>query len=358
MYLVNKYILKNLFKNFLVATFLFVFIALLTRLVHYAEIITEDGGSITDLLLILTLIQPKIISILTPFTASLSAFITYNGLIKANEHIAFYNAKLSEVTILKPLCYFCFILFIFVFINFSFVVPHSYKNIEKIKNKLAIQLSTNIVKPEEFITQKGVIFFVHDITFERLSRGIIIIDKRNQGKTIFVANEGKIYFTNGIFGIRGEHVYLYKRNKLLPNGMKSILESYDFSITTKESLQSKSSSIEFESNKVVLKALKNDRYARKEFLQRMGMPFFVILLPLAIAIILLKFFNFSRNRISYSKVILSIALSAYIGASGFGAFGFFTSSFQNIFLYFINIFLIFLILLFTLNIRFFLKFFR
>ena len=358
MYLINKYILKNLFKNFFVSTFLFLFVALLTRVVHYSEIITEDGGSIKDLLLILLLIQPKIISVLTPFTASLSAFITYNALIKSNEHIAIYNAKLSQISIIKPLFYFCIPLFISVIITSNFIVPKSYKNIEKIQNNLAIQLSRSIIKPEEFIIQKNVIFFIYDITSEGLSKGVVIVDKRNENKTILAADEGKIYFTNGIFGIRGENIYLYKKTNIAKSGIKAHLANYDFSLTLKESLNLNSSTIELESNRVLFKALKKNKYARKEFLQRMGMPFFTIILPLSIAILLLYYFNFSRSRISYIKVVFASFVLGFICVSGFGAFEFFISRFEKFFLYFANIFLIFLILLFILRARFFVKFFK
>jgi hypothetical protein len=243
-------------------------------------------------------------------------------------------------------------------ITSSFILPKSYKNIEKIQNNLAIQLSQSIIKPEEFITQKNVIFFIYDITNEGLSKGVVIVDKRESNKTILAADEGKIYFTNGIFGIRGQNIYLYKHTDIAKNGIKASLANYDFSLTLKESLALNSSAIEKENNSVVFKALKKNKYARKEFLQRIGMPFFTIILPLAITILLLYYFNFSRSKISYIKVVFASFILGFICISGFGAFEFFISSVEKFFLYFVNIFLIFVILLFILRARFFVKFFK
>lgn len=358
MLIINKYITKNLITNFLISTFLVVFIAFLTRIVHYADIITQDGGSIKDLLLILLLIQPKILSTIMPFTLSFASFFTYNSLIKNNEHTAIYNAKLSISNILKPLLLLSICLAFCIFILSSFVVPKSYNKMGEIQNNLVTQFSKNIIKPEEFINQKNVTIFIHDITQEKLSKGVVLLEKKDLNKTILVADSGVIYLTGGIVGIKGQDVYLFKKTDFAPSGISANLKNYNFSLTLLDSLNFNSTGVELKNNFTIIKELRISKMARKEFIQRFGMPFFAILLPFTLAIILLYHFNFGRNRASYVKIFSVCLMVAYISISGFGMINYFTLKYQNIFLYFANIFLIFIFTFFIIKAKFIQKLFK
>ena len=353
MKIVDKYILTSLLKNFLLTTFLFLFLGLLTRVFHYSTLITENNGSITDLLQILVLIQPKIIAVLTPFTFFIASFITYNNLIHSNEHIAIYNFGINELGIVKPFFYLAGVLFCIILLFSSIIVPASYNRMNVIHNEIARKLSSSILKPKEFVNQKNILVFINDVDEKKNAKGIVIIDERNpNAKTVVIANEGKIGFDGNKILFDAEKTFVSRKTDFSPFPLISNFEEYKISFFI-DNLFDKVNGEELviSSYELAKKVFKGEKKFIREFKVRFGWAFFTILIPFTIVVSMLKFFNFTRSRIQISHILIAIFIFGYVVLSGLIGENRFNSSLKDLFLYYLNIFLIFAFLLFKLKLK-------
>jgi lipopolysaccharide export LptBFGC system permease protein LptF len=356
MKLVYRYILWNLIKTFAISTFVFLFIGFLTRVFHYSSILTEDGGTLLDFGLILLLVQPKIIAALSPFTALVSCFLVYYGLIQTNENTAIYTAGESDLKLLIPFFYFSGFLFAIYLILSSIVIPASYRKMETIHERLAVSFSNSLLKPKSFVEQKGVTIFVNEAKNNKIAEGIIIIDERiPKEKSVIVSNSGNIWFNGESIIFKASDTYIFSETKYSTFPFFSHFKEYlvSFYIKSFASVGGEKS-ISYQVNKILFQELKKvNPDAIKEFKVRFGAPFFAILIPLSMIISLLIFFNSTRNRISLKNILYTASLLSYVIFSVlFGEIAF-NASLSYLFLYFTNIFLIFVFLGFMLKTRIF-----
>jgi lipopolysaccharide export LptBFGC system permease protein LptF len=353
MRLIDKYIFINLLKNFLLTTFVFLFLGLLTRIFHYSSLITENNGSMIDLLQILVLIQPKMLSILTPFTFFIASFLTYNSLVHANEHVAVYNCGLNEFGLVKPFFYLAGILFCLNIFLSAIIVPASYNRMNVIHNEIAQKLSSSILKPKEFISQKNVLIFIDDVTNDKIAKGIVIIDERNpNSKTVVVADEGKIGFDGNKILFDAGQTYVSRKTDFSNFPLISNFEQYKISFFISNLFDDKGSEASvISSSELVKRLLKGEKYFIKEFKVRFGWAFFTILIPFAIVVSILKFFNFTRSKTKLSHILATILIFIYIVSSGVLGESMLNSSIRDLFFYYLNICLIFGFLLFKLKLK-------
>jgi lipopolysaccharide export LptBFGC system permease protein LptF len=334
-------------------TFLFIFLALLTRVFHYSSLVTENNGSIIDLMQILLLIQPKIITILTPFTLFIASFITYNSLIQSNEHIAIYNFGINELGIVKPFFYLSGVLFCIIFLFSSILVPASYNKMNVIHTEIARKLSSSILKPKEFINQKNILVFINDVDSKKNAKGIVLIDERDpKSKTVVIANEGKIGFDGNKILFDAEKTFVSRKTDFSPAPLVSNFEEYKISFFV-DNLFDKvnEEALIISSADLIKKVFKGEKKFIKEFKVRFGWAFFTILIPFTAVVSMLKFFNFTRNRMKISHILIAILIFGYVVLSGLVGESRFNSPLKDLFFYYLNIFLIFAFLLFKLKLK-------
>ena len=355
MKLIDKYILINLLRNFAIATFLFLFLGFLTRVFHYIGIITEYGGTVGDFISLILLVQPKILAVLTPFTALIASFITYNSLIHANEHTAIYNTGTSEFGIIRPFLYFAIGLFLLMIYLTSILVPSSARGMDGVHNKIALQVSGSLLKPKEFISQKGLLIFINEAN-NKVSEGVVILDDRDPAKkTLIISNEGVLGFDGSSILFDANEAYIARQTSFSEFPLISLFKEYKVSFLVKDQLTPNiDNSFNYKYNdEVFAEAIKGNRDAIKQFKIRFGWPFFVILIPFTIIACLLNYFYFTRNRLNLKHLVISFIIVSYVIFAGLFGEGTFNSSIKELFYYYLNIFLIFVFLLFKLRMKFF-----
>jgi lipopolysaccharide export LptBFGC system permease protein LptF len=357
MKIVDKYISISILKIFALSLFVFLFIGLLTRVVHYSDLFTNGGAAVSDIFLILSLVQPKIISILAPFTLFIACFITYNSLIHANEHIAIYNLGRGNSALLRPFFFVSSILFILLLILTTFVVPYSYRKMELIQRRIALKLTSAILKPQEFVEQKNILIFINDVNSQKLAEGIFIADLRKPKEKMFaVANEGTIGFNGVNISLNSRNTSIFKQIEGVPYPVISFFKDYQVLLSvikgSDDSFDTGYYSISITSLIQDLRVQMQDKNSSKvqsilgEIKLRIGWPFFIILIPFSIISCFLKFFNFTRNKPSVLYICYSILIVAYVSISGIAGIGILNGSVFQFSLYYLNEILIFIFLLF------------
>jgi lipopolysaccharide export LptBFGC system permease protein LptF len=343
MKLINKYIFTNTIKFFLITIIIFLLLGILTRVTHYLSIITTSNGSIVDFLNILLLIQFKIIVSILPFVLLIVAFLVFDSIIKSNEHIACYNIGISKHKLLFPFLNTVFIIFIINIFLSSVAVPLSYKKMNIIHSKLLLNISNSLIKSGEFISQKGLTFFLHKIKADNLVEGILFIDKRNPDtKIILIANEGFIGFDGTFISFQTDNAYFNYKNKDFEYPISSRFEKFNLFLKPDITIPNNENISSFVSNKNLIKSLlSGDKSKITEFVNRFGIPFFTILIPLSMAVCLIVFFGFSRSKINFTKLAFSSLIIGYTVFSAFLMNDILPVNFFGLFAYYVNIFLIF-----------------
>lgn len=351
MTLLSKYIIKNTIKTFLFTILIFLLLGMLTRLTYYLSIITESNGAVWDLITILFLIQFKVIITLTPFALLIVAFIIFDSIIKSNEHIACYSVGISQKLLILPFLKVLGVVFLINLFLSSIVVPFAYNKINNINHRLISNVSNSLIKSGEFISQKGVTIFFNEIQNNNVANGITIIDKRQKGtKLITIANTGVVGFDGSFISFEAGNAYFNYQSKDFKYPIVSKFNDFILFLKTNNNI---SSDIQLDATvsntQLIKKLIEGDKSKIVTFIARFGWPFFSILMPLSVAVCLLKFFGFTRRRISFQNLLQSIIIIVYTIFSAFFIEYVLPKNFIGLFLYYLNIFLIFSFLYFRLE---------
>lgn len=352
MNILYRYLTWQITKVCLLTTFIFLFIGLLTRVVHYGDLFSNPAVSFYDVFLILLLIQPKIIVSIIPFTLFITCFVVYHGIIHANEHIAFYNTGRGNYSLIVPFFIFSLVILVIMFILSNKVIPDSYVKMSKIHEKIASNVSSTLIKPKEFLEAKDIILFINSADENNIAQGIVMFDKREEDtRNIIISNSGIISFNGANLSLKSKETYIKKYTKYSPFAFFSDFKEYYISMNVdKSSNQLNASQISYVNTKYLIEQLKNfhpsNAAALRELKERIGWPLFLIIIPLSIITSLFRYFHFARNRLSAVNIIKSGIIIFYTIVSGLFTGNMFNSYLWQFLLYYINIVLIFLFLLF------------
>lgn len=349
MNIVQKYIFRTQLKMLVLSTCIFLFISLLTRIIHYGELVSSASVKLYDIFRVMLLVQPKIIFSLLPFTFLISCFITYNSLISSNEHTSIYNTGKGNFYLISPFFSLAAPLFFILLLLSNYIIPKAYIKIENIQEKIALGISSNLIKPKEFTEHNGILLFIYKANEGKTLSNILLADRRNSQENLFlVANEGIIGFNGSEATLDSSETYLKKYTSYTSFPMLFSFENHFISINLGKKLSIRSSSfLSYESTFSLLQKLNNNNeHAIRELQMRIGWPFFIFLIPLSAITCLLYFFNFNRNKISLLSITLSGAIIFYIIFSAVYSDRIFNFGKASFLLYYLNIILIFTVLLF------------
>lgn len=348
MKLLQTYFATNILKAFALSMFALVPFGLLSRIIHYSPLFMNAGTDITDVLSILFLIQPKVITVLLPFCLSIGCFVVYNNIISTNEHIAIYSTGKGNELMLTPFFFISIFITLFSLILSNFVVPNTYVRMSEIHKKVAAKISTALLKPNHFIEQKGVVVFINKINPTKIAEGIIIIDDRKKEKsTIIVADKGIIGLNNAGITLDSEKTTIIKYTEYGPFPFFIDFESYYVAIGIKNKVKDEITQLSYRETTFLIEQLFQKNFAvLSELKTRIGWPCFVILIPLSIIACLLRFFSFRRSKVKTIHIVYSIVIFSYVCISGIANFIISKDPVLELFLYYLNICLIFCFLLF------------
>lgn len=204
----KKYLLKNLFKYFVLILFISTTIIWITRIIKYIFFITEYGLDFKSFFKIIISVLPNLLLITFPLSAFISIIFFYNKLIKNNELIILQNSGLTKTHLLLPSLF----LSIFIcFMSFSitlYFLPKNNIEFENIKIYMKSSIANILLSnSNNFNNFKNITIYSKEINNNILKSVIIYITEEGDGKRVY---NKAIYAKYGI--IVGNYITLLNGN--------------------------------------------------------------------------------------------------------------------------------------------------
>jgi lipopolysaccharide export system permease protein len=193
--IIDKYILKELFKLFVISTGALTTILYLDKFLFMAEMIVNRGTSLAEMAMMMAYISPAFLALTIPMGVLLSSVVTFNQFSVNNEWIAMKACNWSFLQLMKPV--FCFAVMAYFLANIImfWALPwgnQSYKVLiyDIIKNRANVDIKPDIFN-KDF---KNLILLVKERSQDSKLQGVFIADTSHvDSPKIITSNEGVIY---------------------------------------------------------------------------------------------------------------------------------------------------------------------
>ncbi len=192
---IDRYILKELFKLFVISAGALTTILYLDKFLFMAEMIVNRGVTFMEMVMMMTYISPAFLALTIPIGVLLASVVTFNQFSANNEWIAMKACNWSFLELMKPVACFAFIAYILANIIMFWAIPwgnQSYKILiyDIIKNRANVDIKPNVFN-KDF---KDLILMVKERNQNSLLKGVFIADtSHDESPQIITSDEGVIY---------------------------------------------------------------------------------------------------------------------------------------------------------------------
>jgi len=212
MYLLHRFILKELLLSFVLSVVFLNFTLMMEKLLRLSRLLAGVGASPFDIAQVILFLQPQLFILTIPMAMLLSVLLTYFRLTADNELIIMRNIGMPFRLIARPVVYLGIACFA-VSISMSFYLgpAGSVMLREKVSNILVSRAPLAIEEGIFNTSFKDIVMLVKEKPASGILSGIFIVDERNKGESkIIVAKEGHILSEADAlsFALTGGHVYI------------------------------------------------------------------------------------------------------------------------------------------------------
>lgn len=322
MRLYKNYLIKNLFKPFIISVTTLTAIIWSSRVVKFMEYVVQDGAEFLSFFKLTLYVLPSLILMILPLAIFLTTILTYNKLIENREIVILKNCGIKKIQLLNPLIILAIIITIF---SYSISLYASYKSnlaIRKLRLEIQNNVSFSMIKDGVFNKFKNLIIYA-DKKEENIAYNVIIYNKADnikEDKDLLLQAERAV--------INGSIITLYNGNFQRFTGKyedgPEMLFFKEYNIDFNELSGEKNSLILKVDSFSTLKLINilinfddySDTYDRKKVIYeinyRLSFPLVAIVMALLSGSLMLRG---TFNRVSNSKVVAQtsiISMSAYI----------------------------------------------
>ena len=197
MKILERYILKENFKPFVVSLMVTTFVMLLDKIIDLLNLIIEKHLDILTIISIFGLSMPFILALTIPMAILLASIMSFGRLSVDNELIAFKSCGINIYSLLKPTVIAALLLSFFMVYFNNAILPETNHMLKNIMIKASYRRPTTAIIPGTFNTMKSYTIYAKERIDDELF-GILIY---NREKTKFPqtisAGRGKIELANG-----------------------------------------------------------------------------------------------------------------------------------------------------------------
>lgn len=192
MYIYQRYILRNIFLNFLIIAFLIIGVVWLSQILKFLYLI-DKGVKLKQFLSMILLILPHILFVVLPFLTTIACTYTYFKLSTSNQLIILRVSGLSNIKLIVPIIIFSITATSLSYYISISLLPLSYIKLKSRLNLIKSNYITNIIHEKSFndISKYVTIYVSHKASSNEML-GLIILEHRNKNKpSIIFAQSGK-----------------------------------------------------------------------------------------------------------------------------------------------------------------------
>lgn len=227
-----RYIFFNIFKPFFLITFVLTGLVWLSRTLKYVDLIINKGLSLTSYFWFVSLIAPKILSLLLPLISFAAIVYTYFKLRSDSEIIAMETAGMSKLKLMIPALVFGLIMAALVIIIETKISPKNYKKFKSFQSDLRNSFAISSVQEGSFHSPiANITVYVDSISNNGTAKNILIHDTRNKNiESTILAKEGIMsnIHTNPYITVFNGSRYLNYKNSNETSVLK--FDKYEFKI--------------------------------------------------------------------------------------------------------------------------------
>ena len=193
--IIDKYILKELFKLSVISACALTTILYLDKFLFMAEMIVNRGTSLVEMAMMMAYISPAFLALTIPMGVLLSSVITFNQFSANNEWIAMKACNWSFLQLMKPVSCFALMAYFLANIIMFWALPwgnQSYKILiyDIIKNRANVDIKPDIFN-KDF---KNLIILVKERSQDSKLQGVFLANTSHKDSPqIITSNEGVIY---------------------------------------------------------------------------------------------------------------------------------------------------------------------
>lgn len=216
MYILHRFILKELLLSFLLSVVFLNFTLMMEKLLRLSRLLSSVGASPLDIAQVILFLQPQLFILTIPMAMLLSVLLTYFRLTADNELVIMRNIGMPFRLIARPVMYLGIACFA-VSLSMSFYLgpAGSVMLREKVSNILITRAPLAIEEGIFNTSFKDMVMLVKEKPAPDILSGIFIVDERKKDESkIIVAKEGHILSeTDALsFALTGGHVYITGKN--------------------------------------------------------------------------------------------------------------------------------------------------
>lgn len=194
---IDKYILRELLKIFLISIFAMTMILYLDKFLFMAEMIVNRGVSFMEIMRMMVYISPAFFAITIPMAVLMASVVTFNQFSASNEWVAMKSCNWSFLELMKPVLYFSLFAYFLANIVMFWALPwgnQSYKVLvyDIIKNRANVDIQPNVFN-RDF---KNLILLVKEHQENSLLKGVFIADTTNSEAPQIITSEQGVIFPN------------------------------------------------------------------------------------------------------------------------------------------------------------------
>ncbi|MCD4650472.1 MAG: LptF/LptG family permease [Candidatus Cloacimonetes bacterium] len=199
MKILERYILRENMKPFLVSLVTITFILLLDHLLDLLNLIIDKRLGFVMIVSIFSLSLPFIMALSIPMSVLTAAIMSFGRLSTDNELIAFKSCGINVFRLLKPTVLAAIFLALFMMFFNNSILPDANHKLKNLMFKANSRRPISVLKPGVFtqIPHKRYTIYVREHDGNQM-RGIVIYDRENsQSPQMISAERGYINLANG-----------------------------------------------------------------------------------------------------------------------------------------------------------------
>jgi len=197
MKILEKYILRENLKPFLVSLIVTTFVMLLDKILDLLNLIIVKKLGISMILSIFGLSLPFMLALTVPMAILLATIMSFGRLAVDNELVAFKSCGINVYSLLKPTVIAAFFLSLFMIFFNNAILPETNHQLKNLMIRANYRKPVTAIEPGSFITMKNYTIFARERVEETL-KGIIIYDtESSRFPQTITAREGILELANG-----------------------------------------------------------------------------------------------------------------------------------------------------------------
>ena len=197
MKILERYILKENFKPFVVSLFVATFVMLLDKIIDLLNLIIDKKLDFATIISVFGLSLPFMLALSVPMAILLASIMSFGRLSVDNELVAFKSCGINIYTLMRPTVIAALFVSIFMVFFNNAILPETNHMLKNLMIKANYRRPVTAIVPGTFTTLKNYTIYAKERVDEELSGILIYSRESTKFPQTISAERGNIFLSNG-----------------------------------------------------------------------------------------------------------------------------------------------------------------